>query len=56
MGLAFIIAYSIFIENPTMRKIGIIVLLALLLQSCGKKGPLYLPPAQPPTQPSPETK
>ncbi|MEQ1741205.1 MAG: lipoprotein [Candidatus Nitrotoga sp.] len=27
------------------------VLLALLLQSCGHKGPLFLPPAQPSIQP-----
>lgn len=47
--------YSIFIKNPTMHKIGIVVLLALLLQGCGKKGPLYLPPPQSPAQPSPGT-
>jgi predicted small lipoprotein YifL len=36
-----------------MRIMGITVLLAFLLQSCGHKGPLFLPPAEPLTQPSP---
>lgn len=36
-----------------MRMTGIMVLLALLLQSCGHKGPLFLPPAQPSIQPLP---
>lgn len=33
-----------------MRMTGIMVLLALLVQSCGHKAPLFLPPAQPSTQ------
>ncbi|WP_242006904.1 LPS translocon maturation chaperone LptM [Candidatus Nitrotoga sp. AM1P] len=37
-----------------MRMTGIMVLLALLLQSCGHKGPLFLPPAQPAIQPLPD--
>ncbi|MGB4923896.1 MAG: lipoprotein [Candidatus Nitrotoga sp.] len=40
-----------FSENTIMRMTGIMVLLALLLQSCGHKGPLFLPPAQPSIQP-----
>jgi predicted small lipoprotein YifL len=45
-----------FSENTTMRMTGIMVLLllALLLQSCGHKGPLFLPPAQPSIQPLPD--
>ena len=42
-----------FNESTTMRMTGIMVLLALLLQSCGHKGPLFLPPAQPSIQPIP---
>lgn len=30
-----------------MRVTGIMLLLALLLQGCGHKGPLYLPPPPP---------
>ncbi|MCE9550922.1 MAG: lipoprotein [Betaproteobacteria bacterium] len=37
-----------------MRMTGIMVLLALLLQSCGHKGPLFLPPTQPSVQPLPD--
>ena len=33
-----------------MRVSGIMLLLALLLQGCGHKGPLVLPQAQPVTQ------
>ncbi len=35
-----------------MRVIGIMLLLALLLQGCGHKGPLVLPQAKPATQPA----
>jgi predicted small lipoprotein YifL len=47
-----------FQERTTMRTLGIMLLLAVVLQGCGRKGPLFLPatPAasqQPaPTQPS----
>ena len=37
-----------------MRMTGIMVLLALLLQGCGTKGALFLPPAQPSVQPIPD--
>jgi len=43
-----------FYESTTMRMTGIMVLLALLLQSCGHRGPLFLPPAQPSVQPIPD--
>ncbi len=41
-----------------MRIVGIMLLLTFILQGCGRKGPLVLPPAQPanpaaaPAQPS----
>lgn len=35
-----------------MRVTGIMLLLALLLQGCGHKGPLFLPQGQPAEQPS----
>ena len=36
--------------NAAMRRILIIVLLALSAEACGSKGSLYLPPAQTPQQ------
>ncbi|WP_320412325.1 LPS translocon maturation chaperone LptM [Candidatus Nitrotoga sp. HW29] len=43
-----------FSETTIMRMTGMMVLLALLLQSCGHKGPLFMPPAQPAIQPIPD--
>jgi predicted small lipoprotein YifL len=43
-----------FNEGTTMRMTGIMVLLALLLLSCGHRGPLFMPPAQPSIQPIPD--
>ncbi|MFO7190051.1 MAG: lipoprotein [Pseudomonadota bacterium] len=34
-----------------MRRILILVLLAAILQACGSKGPLYLPPGQTQVEP-----
>jgi predicted small lipoprotein YifL len=34
-------------RKPVIRAAGIMLLLAMLLQGCGHKGPLYLPPDAP---------
>jgi predicted small lipoprotein YifL len=43
-------------KDKVMRILGIMLLLAFILQGCGRKGPLFLPPPPPaaPAQASPQ--
>jgi predicted small lipoprotein YifL len=37
-------------RNSKLACVGIMLLIVLMLQGCGRKGPLYMPKTPPPTQ------